>query len=91
MTHTPGPWYIVESPILIDIRAKGYNHRIAQLLHINPNCRADADLITAAPDLLEACEEMADLIDDIASGDYKPDSFSTQSVRMAIAKAKGGK
>jgi hypothetical protein len=33
-----------------------------------------------------ALRELADLMDDVVSGDYKPDSFTTQPARAALAK-----
>ena len=48
---------------------------------------ANARLIAAAPDLLDALKELADLVDLIRAGDYTPDSFTTQPARAAIAKA----
>lgn len=50
---------------------------------------ANARLIAAAPDLLKALEELADLFDAMVSGEYRPDSYTTQPARAAIAKAKG--
>ena len=47
----------------------------------------DAALLASAPELLEALMELADLMEDILSGDYKPDSFTCQPARRAIAKA----
>lgn len=38
--------------------------------------------------LVEALGELADLMDDVRSGDYIPDSFTTQPARAAIAAAK---
>jgi hypothetical protein len=48
---------------------------------------ANGLLIAAAPDLLEALSELADLVDGILVGDYKPDSFTLQPARAALAKA----
>lgn len=50
---------------------------------------ANARLIAAAPDLLEALTELADLMDAAYNHDYEPDSFTTQPARIAIAKATG--
>ena len=47
----------------------------------------NAALIAAEPELLEACKELADLMDDVLGGAYTPDSFTTQPARIAIAKA----
>ena len=35
--------------------------------------------------LYEALKELADLMDDIRSGNYTPDSFTTQPARAALA------
>lgn len=56
-----------------------------------PNYKANRHLIAAAPDLLEALEELVMLVDDIRTGDYKPDSFTTQPGKVAIQKAKENK
>lgn len=49
----------------------------------------DASIIAAAPDLLEALEELSLLMDDVRNGEYTPDHLTTQPARAAIAKAKG--
>lgn len=38
--------------------------------------------------LLDALTELCDLVDDWTSSSYKPDTFTTQPARAAIAKAK---
>lgn len=38
-------------------------------------------------ELLAALQELADLMDGIIDGSYRPDSFTTQPARAAIAKA----
>jgi len=50
---------------------------------------ADAQLIAAAPCLLEALEELVDLVQGVIDGDYKPDSFTLQTAERAIKKAIG--
>jgi len=54
MMHTPGPWKYVES-LFHWIRA-GDNTPIAIMKTPGPNVVANAALIAAAPELLEACE-----------------------------------
>ena len=49
----------------------------------------DANLIAAAPDLLAALIELRDLMEDVRSGEYTPDSFTLQPANLAIAKAEG--
>lgn len=89
--HTPGPWRVgkggpnmcptvgTEKGLMVAMVAYGDSHPT----------QANARLIAAAPDLLEALEELADLFDAMVSGEYRPDSFTTQPARAAIAKAKG--
>jgi HAMP domain-containing protein len=38
----------------------------------------------ASVGLIEAAEELADLMDDVVRGNYKPDSFTTQPLRKAL-------
>jgi hypothetical protein len=45
--------------------------------------------IAILPELLDALEELADLMDDVKSGDYTPDSFTCQAARRVLAAAKG--
>jgi len=83
--HTPGPWSFrgCDGGWAID-----FNEDQEQVVDFVYE-EADARLIAAAPDLLEALSELADLVDEILSGEYEPDSFTTQPARAAIAKAKG--
>lgn len=96
--HTPGPWFITGSMTRY-VEAKIDGGLIQEVAAIGPTNadggygeqqQANAQLIVAAPDLLAALEELADLVDDIVWGNYKPDSFTTQPARAAIAKATGG-
>lgn len=47
------------------------------------------NLMSAAPDLLENLKEAVELMEDVISGEYKPDSFTTQHWKNAIKKAEG--
>ena len=103
--HTPGPWQLQADPMHFDsltavIGGKRMNAKphawpaYPLTVQVGGMCglqemQANARLIAAAPDLLEALEELADLVDCIRSGDYTPDSFTTQPARAAIAKATG--
>ena len=88
--HTPGPWvpYAGTSGVfIVSNQAMGYE-TVAHALALDDGARpakvveANARLIAAAPELLEACEMALRLrLDD--------DSEVADAVRAAIAKAKG--
>ena len=69
--HTPGPWQVVGSNV--------YGNNLRALLPMNA---ADARLIAAAPDLLEALEDL------LGWQTLAPDDVVT-AARAAIAKARG--
>jgi hypothetical protein len=57
-----------------------------------PIRRANARLIAAAPDLLEALAELAEIVQGLLDGDdsqHSIDSFTLQPARAAITKATG--
>lgn len=100
VNHTPGPWVVNENPaamsaycILAESRGTGFGASVAtanqregynSLSH--EEAMANARLIAAAPELLEALQTVADRIPDlIAHGilDFK----DTDAIRAAIAKA----
>ena len=92
--HTPGPWEACDVGDYGDYDGRcrvilGDDLRIAVVLGDHDESKANARLIAASPCLLEALEELADLFDGLVSGEYQPDSFTTQPARAAIAKAKG--
>ncbi len=55
MTHTPGPWRVEEGPN--DTRVLDVYAGTWKIHHGAWGRQADAFLIAAAPDLLEACEK----------------------------------
>ena len=96
--HTPGPWmahfeeaYFVTGPdlgrVAMMTNLKGA-HGLGGRRSGNESA-ANARLIAAAPDLLDALEELSLLMDDVRNGEYTPDHLTTQPARAAIAKAKG--
>ena len=92
--YTPGPWFFSE-PIgaeHAEVRDKD-GRRIAVTIGGYPMRTrtedANARLIAAAPELLEALEELSLLMDDVRNGEYTPDHLTTQPACAAIAKAKG--
>lgn len=91
MSHTPGPWHIVQVELGLGIVADN-GVPVAQLCSPFPDVEQElACKIAAAPDLLEACEAVAVYLmqdDSFGYGDPAWDS-ATSKLRTAIAKARG--
>jgi len=98
--YTPGPWEILddESGVSIVSSANAGDGRPYIVMNINMECpgeiflgcgthepMANARLIAAAPDLIEACEKYLDAMERYGHPD-KTDRL----MRAAIKKAKGG-
>ncbi len=103
--HTPGPW-MQGRPLtatgITPIKTLAGRQLVAHVTHpkwgyedtpADPvECSANARLIAAAPELLAAIENAANVLAGIACGDLKtirPDSAALKQARAAIAKAKG--
>ena len=87
--HTPGPWY--PNGIMVRTSAQGPStpgHIVAECC-MGENATADATLIAAAPDLLEAASNMIAHLEQ--SGKEIPTQLwnSYLDLRAAIARAKG--
>jgi hypothetical protein len=111
-THTPGPWFAAGSSILARGTTDTFSGSVSGTIayaesldqsdiegrnwHTSGNRDANARLIAAAPDLLEALEEIRDLLwsrPDI-SDRLRPlmgfsEEATNQKAAMAIAKARG--
>jgi len=91
---TPKPWNLFSSGSVHEISASD-NIPVVTWSGFDDSRRpnsvhqANARLITAAPELLEALEELSDLMAGVLEGTYLPDSFTLQPARAAIAKATG--
>ena len=84
--HTKGPWKYFDDKIIYDAGYGGPFYSICTL--DGNNNEANANLIKAAPDLLEALELLISELD--ASGDIENVTYGTGSLVVnAIAKAKG--
>jgi hypothetical protein len=91
--HTPGPWFVDETSSLTQARVmsknRGFGHTQVALCEQPKHSTAvnDARLIAAAPDLLEALQNM------IHSHQYGHESDAWKdawvAARAAIAKAEG--
>ena len=94
MTHTPGPFW-AEGPDEFgdyNILHKGNSLAVAAVVsNMRPpgTVKANADLLAAAPDLLEALEALADEVQGVTSGDRLTRIEACRNARTAIAQAKG--
>ena len=81
--HTPGPWQAIGRDVLSMHAYPRASGPLVCVVDDNDNARwpADSALIAAAPDLLEACEEMIE--------HAKAAGMNVTKMRAAIAKAKG--
>ena len=92
--YTPGPWKVRNTSVS-NMYAITPISNIQHITHVMKNSEisgssyANACLIAAAPELLEALKELAGLVEGIREGEYEPDSFTTQTAYRAITKAKG--
>ena len=93
--HTPGPWHRNVAPATkYTVIFAGRNEHIAAIRHakIGDEAEANHDLIAAAPDLLAALENAANVLAALATGQLEKierDSPALMKCRAAIAKAKG--
>jgi hypothetical protein len=99
--HTPGPWEIYDQPTGYEI----YGHIDAERSMSTHVCtvaesdqdRANANVIGASPDLLDACKGLLGLLQLICARDDVPQSLAADinanhraiEARAAIAKAEG--
>ena len=96
--HTPGPWSIGEpegvgTGLFVPVHAPSHGELATVVWCMeddnlddapSPTCQANANLITAAPDLLEALEKCAEL-----RGTLELHGL-VELVNAALAKARGG-
>ncbi len=89
MSHTPGPWVVVDGhyPSFIEIKGPSFGISVVTTaldLDFNDymSRTADARLIAAAPELLEALQACIQQITALCSADDVP-----EQARAAIAKA----
>lgn len=85
--HTPGPWHVSGEDVgraqhYLHIGAKSSPMVLASMNEIHTNTPANARLIAAAPELLEALQRAVHWHDQLSS-------FDLDRMRAAIAKATG--
>lgn len=96
--HTPGPWYIgpnktqvYDKNVWYDENWIRYGETPNMIIDIEPANPANARLIAAAPELLEALQNIVGIYNDSdrwTQGD-EPEPVEIQAARAAIAKATG--
>lgn len=83
--HTPGPWRVVSDPPdhegFVQHRIRATAGPVAEVFYVTKDGAADARLIAAAPDLLDACKAALD--PNVSMG------LADTMLRRAIAKATG--
>lgn len=91
--HTPGPWEAVEIGVIAQKITSHGNFYICSLIDPeNEEDKANARLIAAAPELLEALKQIANHFD---MDGYGPDAWKklalemAETARAAIARAEG--
>lgn len=89
--HTPGPWKNEEGYRWLNARS---DDRVIADMRIvggviEDEVKANARLIAAAPDLLEALESVADIWANAKPGDQSPFGITARRIAAAIAKARG--
>ena len=85
--HTPGPWWLARAHPSEGTFAVGAgNSELALVLATTDDttAKANARLIAAAPDLLQACRDMLQV-----GMSVRPDSVIWAELRAAIARATG--
>lgn len=90
MSHTRGPWKL--QPFR-DVRCIPIGPGGSQVAHVygddEDQTKANANLIAAAPDLLQACELMFESVKTVPGCQMPRIVGAAQFLRMAIMKAKG--
>ena len=88
--HTPSPWNLVVDEKTLEFSIEDENGvTIVEGVLDTPSCRADADLIVAAPDLLKATKALKSTMDAASIGHLivYANSPLWSDMQKAIAKA----
>ena len=88
--HTEGPWKLNRDDVLADSK---HETRVATVFDENGDWKANARLIAAAPDLLEACQMGLQDAKDALSGEWEPSAkgwiATIDHLTRVIGKAQG--
>ena len=86
VTHTPGPWELVQERDYLNLQEKDTNLVIAQFIGSSDE---DARLIAAAPEMLEMCKLLEECMETIDGKDGYDASYELAKVRAVLAKVEG--
>lgn len=81
--HTPAPWRSESGYKWVNIRADEGVIADMRIIDGAPRRSADVDLIVAAPDLLEALEEMVDMVRMDGFGSYQALDIADKAIKKA--------
>jgi hypothetical protein len=100
MKHTPGPWKVIKNPNIHKIHFGMIDSEkcsIGSVSYETENAEANAKLIAAAPDLLEACKGMMAILETLdfdwinqRQDEIHYDNIPWEQWESAIKKATGG-
>lgn len=90
-SFTPPPWDLDNRNSKAKISAKGFEiANVKKLHHCYDECVANAGLIAAAPDLLEACEQVKSYLEELHAAGYDdPNNPVFIKLIAAIDRAEG--
>ena len=86
VTHTQGPWELVQERDYLNLQEKDTNLVIAQFIGSSDE---DARLIAAAPEMLEMCKLLEECMETIDGKDGYDASYELAKVRAVLAKVEG--
>jgi len=86
VTHTQGPWELVQERDYLNLQEKDTNLVIAQFMGASDE---DARLIASAPDMLEMCKLFEDCMANMDGMDGYDTSYELSKVRAVLAKVEG--
>jgi hypothetical protein len=89
-THTPGPWEVASSDVTVIVSQRPnepYKVTVAETMGYKIEREANARLIAAAPDLLEALHDLLERVQ--TAGQYNRMISECNEAEKAIAKAEG--
>ncbi len=93
MTHTPGPWRVIRKVGLTIYPEENKSVYIAFMNNARSNCEANANLMAAAPEMLDLLEWLTHLHHGVSKDGDKPSDAEwedcLEQAKPIIAKAKG--